>query len=68
MLPARSYHRRFEPNPFKGQLSGESVSVQVAHELGDDRTYQLTHRVAAGNAVTLHSPFEFTIDPGSLLP
>ncbi|MBF6301856.1 Uma2 family endonuclease [Nocardia amamiensis] len=59
---------RFEPNPFKGQLPGESLPVLFAHELGADRTYELTHRVAAGNAVTLRSPFEFTIDPGSLLP
>ncbi|WP_454195067.1 Uma2 family endonuclease [Nocardia sp. Marseille-Q1738] len=59
---------RFEPNPFKGQLPGESLPVLFAHELGADRTYELTHRVPAGNAVTLRSPFEFTIDPGSLLP
>ncbi|MEU7631587.1 Uma2 family endonuclease [Nocardia sp. NPDC049220] len=58
----------FEPNPFKGQLRDESVPVLFAHELGDVGAYQLTHRVAAGNAVTLRSPFEFTIDPGSLLP
>ncbi|MGK8555243.1 Uma2 family endonuclease [Nocardia gipuzkoensis] len=59
---------RLEPNPFEGQLSSESVPILFAHELGADRTYELTHRVAAGNAVTLRSPFEFTIDPGSLLP
>ncbi|WP_433576873.1 Uma2 family endonuclease [Nocardia brasiliensis] len=59
---------RFEPNTFKGQLSGESLPVMFAHELGDARTYELTHRVAAGQAVTLRNPFEFTIDPGSLLP
>jgi Uma2 family endonuclease len=59
---------RLEPHPFEGQLSGESVPVLFAHELGADRTYELTHRVPAGNAVTLRSPFEFTIDPGSLLP
>ncbi|MEU4344482.1 Uma2 family endonuclease [Nocardia sp. NPDC023852] len=59
---------RFEPNSFKGQLSGESLPVLFAHELGDDHAYELTHRVAAGDAVTLRNPFEFTIDPGSLLP
>ncbi|MBF6166541.1 Uma2 family endonuclease [Streptomyces gardneri] len=59
---------RFEPNPFKGQLPGESLPVLFAHELGDDHAYELTHRVAAGNAVTLRSPFEFTIDPVTLLP
>ncbi|WP_040783034.1 Uma2 family endonuclease [Nocardia pneumoniae] len=59
---------RFEPNPFKGQLPGESLPVLFAYELGADHTYELTHRVAAGDAVTLRSPFEFTIDPGSLLP
>ncbi len=59
---------RFEINPFRGQLSGESLPVLFAHELGDDKTYELTHRVAAGDTVTLRSPFEFTIDPATLLP
>ncbi|MFI7001748.1 Uma2 family endonuclease [Nocardia sp. NPDC050175] len=59
---------RFEINPFRGQLSGESLPVLFAHELGDDQTYELTHRVAAGDAVTLRSPFEITIDPRMLLP
>ncbi|WP_245671619.1 Uma2 family endonuclease [Nocardia amamiensis] len=59
---------RLEPHPFEDQLSGESVPVLFAHELGAERTYELTHRVPANNAVTLRSPFEFTIDPGSLLP
>ncbi|MFI2284424.1 Uma2 family endonuclease [Nocardia beijingensis] len=59
---------RFEPNAFKGQLPGESLPVLFAHELGADHTYELTHRVSAGNTVTLRSPFEFTIDPATLLP
>lgn len=59
---------RFEPNAFKGQLPGESLPVLFAHELGADGTYQLTHRVSAGDTVTLRSPFEFTIDPATLLP
>ncbi|WP_433659510.1 Uma2 family endonuclease [Nocardia sp. CA-128927] len=59
---------RFEINPFKGQLPGESLPILFAHELGADKTYELTHRVSAGDTVTLRSPFEFTIDPGSLLP
>lgn len=58
---------RFEINPFKGQLPGESLPILFAHELGDDKTYELTHRVAAGDTVTLRSPFEFIIDPGLLL-
>ncbi|MGQ4616667.1 Uma2 family endonuclease [Nocardia sp. R7R-8] len=59
---------RFEPNAFKGQLPGESLPVLFAHELGGDGTYELTHRVSAGDNVTLRSPFEFTIDPATLLP
>ncbi|PXX68430.1 putative restriction endonuclease [Nocardia tenerifensis] len=59
---------RFEINSFRGQLPGEALPVLFAHELGDDKTYELTHRVGAGDAVTLRRPFEFTIDPGSLLP
>nr|WP_246349940.1 Uma2 family endonuclease [Nocardia barduliensis] len=59
---------RFEPNAFKGQLPGETLPVLFAHELGAEGTYELTHRVAAGNAVTLRSPFEFAIDPATLLP
>ncbi|WP_342803751.1 Uma2 family endonuclease [Nocardia brasiliensis] len=59
---------RFEPKSFKGQPAGESLPVLFAHELGTAQAYELTHRVAAGRATTLRSPFEFTIDPGSLLP
>ncbi|WP_280297337.1 Uma2 family endonuclease [Nocardia abscessus] len=59
---------RFEPNVFKGQLPGESLPVLFAHELGADGTYELTHRISAGDKVTLRSPFEFTIDPATLLP
>ncbi|WP_324194626.1 Uma2 family endonuclease [Nocardia terpenica] len=29
--------------------------------------YELTHRISAGHSATLHSPFEFTIDPATLL-
>ncbi|MFI9510476.1 Uma2 family endonuclease [Nocardia sp. NPDC052566] len=59
---------RFETNAFKGQLPGEVLPVLFAYELGEDRTYELTHRAAAGNTVSLHSPFDFTVDTGSLLP
>lgn len=59
---------RFEIYPFKGQLPGESLPVLFVHELSDNQSYELTHRVAAGDTVTLRSPFEFTIDPGALLP
>lgn len=59
---------RFEINPFKGQLPSETLPVLFAHALGADESYERTHRVAAGDAVTLRSPFEFTIDPVSLMP
>ncbi|GAA5043858.1 Uma2 family endonuclease [Nocardia callitridis] len=59
---------RIEPNAFKGQLPGEVLPVLFAHELGADGVYAQTHRVAAGETVTLRAPFEFAIDPGSLLP
>ncbi|MEU6187388.1 hypothetical protein [Nocardia sp. NPDC047038] len=44
-----------------------SLPVLFAHELGADHSYELTHRVSAGNTVTLRSPFEFTINPATLL-
>ncbi|WP_330250477.1 Uma2 family endonuclease [Nocardia sp. NBC_00565] len=59
---------RFEINPFKGQLPSETLPVLFAHELSADETYERTHRVAAGDTVTLRSPFEFTVDPASLMP
>ncbi|MGQ4598373.1 Uma2 family endonuclease [Nocardia sp. R6R-6] len=59
---------RFEPNAFKGQLPGESLPVLFAYELGANHPYELIHRVAAGNVVTLRSPFDFTIDSKTLLP
>ncbi|MFI6040085.1 Uma2 family endonuclease [Nocardia sp. NPDC051321] len=62
------HYWRLEINSFKGQLPGESLPVLFAYELGGDQTYELTHRVAAGDVVTLRSPFEFTFDPGTLLP
>lgn len=59
---------RVEINPFKGQLREEMLPVLFAHALGADDTYERTHRVAAGDTVTLRSPFEFTVDPASLMP
>ncbi|WP_405134631.1 Uma2 family endonuclease [Nocardia sp. NBC_01388] len=59
---------RIETNRFKGQLPGESLPVLFAFVLDDDGEYQLAHRAPAGEIVTLHSPFEFTVDPGTLLP
>ncbi|MEV0032962.1 Uma2 family endonuclease [Nocardia sp. NPDC050793] len=59
---------RFEFNPFKGQLPGESLPVAFVHALGGDSSYEPTHRVAAGEKVTVRTPFEFTIDPAALLP
>ncbi|MFE3444234.1 Uma2 family endonuclease [Nocardia sp. NPDC059180] len=59
---------RFEMNSFKGRLPGEELPVLFAHVLGSDNTYQQTHRVPAGEKVTLRSPFEVTIDPAALLP
>ncbi|WP_297613277.1 Uma2 family endonuclease [Nocardia sp.] len=59
---------RIETSRFKGQLPGESVPVLFAFVLDDDGEYQLAHRAPAGAKVTLHSPFEFTVDPATLLP
>ncbi|WP_067672117.1 Uma2 family endonuclease [Nocardia miyunensis] len=56
-----------EINSFKGRLPGEGLPVLFAYIRGDDGEYQLTHRVAAGTAATLHSPFEFTVDPATLM-
>ncbi len=59
---------RFELNPFEGQLPGECLPVGFVYSLGADKAYEPTHRVAAGDKVSVRTPFEFTIDPGSLLP
>ncbi|AVH25204.1 Uma2 family endonuclease [Nocardia cyriacigeorgica] len=59
---------RFEINSFKGRLPGEELPVLFAHVLGSDNTYEQTHRVPAGEKVTLRSPFDVTIDPAALLP
>ncbi|MCM6775109.1 Uma2 family endonuclease [Nocardia sp. CDC159] len=58
---------RLEINSFKGRLPGEQLPVLFAYVLGDDGEYELTHRIQAGESVALHSPFEFTIDPATLL-
>lgn len=58
---------RFEANRFKGQLPGEALPVLFAYELADNGEYQLVQRAPAGEKVTLHSPFEFTVDPATLL-
>ncbi|WP_187689538.1 Uma2 family endonuclease [Nocardia wallacei] len=58
---------RIETNSFKGRLPGESVPVLFAHIRGENGEYELTHRISAGEPATLHSPFEFTIDPATLL-
>ncbi|RJO76441.1 Uma2 family endonuclease [Nocardia panacis] len=59
---------RIEINPFKGQLPNEALPVLFAYEPGVDGSYAPTHRVSAGQSVTLRNPFELTIDPGTLLP
>lgn len=59
---------RFEINAFKGRLADEQLPVLFAYALGPDGEYEQTHRASAGNLVTLRSPFEFTLDPGALLP
>ncbi|WP_433628378.1 Uma2 family endonuclease [Nocardia sp. CA-120079] len=59
---------RVEINPFKGQLADEKLPVLFAHALGSEDAYERTHRVAAGDTATLRSPFEFTVDPASLMP
>ncbi|MFI5780508.1 Uma2 family endonuclease [Nocardia sp. NPDC051570] len=58
---------RIEVNSFKGRLPSEQLPVLFAYVLGDDGEYGLTHRIPAGELVTLRSPFEFTIDPATLL-
>ncbi|WP_067994066.1 Uma2 family endonuclease [Nocardia pseudobrasiliensis] len=58
---------RIEINSFKGRLPGEQLPVLFAHSLGESGEYELTHRIRAGESVKLHSPFEFTIDPATLL-
>lgn len=58
---------RVEINPFGGQLVNEALPVLFTHVLGADETYEQTHRVAAGDTVTLRAPFELTVDPGSLV-
>ncbi|MFD4427935.1 Uma2 family endonuclease [Nocardia sp. NPDC058497] len=59
---------RFEINPFKSQLADERLPVLFAYALGPGGEYEQTHRVSAGNPVTLRAPFEVTVDPGALLP
>ncbi len=59
---------RIETNRFKGQLPGELLPVLFGYELGEEGEYELVHRVSSGNKVGLSSPFDFTIDPGDLLP
>ncbi|WP_460700186.1 Uma2 family endonuclease [Nocardia thraciensis] len=58
---------RVETNAFKGRLPGETMPVLFAYTLGDNGEYELTHRISAGEPATLHAPFEFTIDPATLL-
>ncbi|WP_280335348.1 Uma2 family endonuclease [Nocardia wallacei] len=58
---------RIEAHSFKGRLPDEAVPVLFAHVLGRNGEYEATHRISAGECATLHSPFEFTIDPATLL-
>ncbi|MFF0453621.1 Uma2 family endonuclease [Nocardia africana] len=58
---------RVEINSFKGRLPGEELPVLFAYALGEDRAYELVQRAAAGAEVTLHAPFEFAVDPATLL-
>ncbi|MGV9415184.1 Uma2 family endonuclease [Nocardia sp. NPDC003693] len=59
---------RFEVKPFKGQLPGESLPVLFAYTLGESGEYGAEQRISGGAAQTLSSPFEFTLDPATLLP
>ncbi|UFT00126.1 Uma2 family endonuclease [Nocardia huaxiensis] len=59
---------RIEPSRFKGQLPGESLPVLFAYVLSDAGECELVQRVPAGVQAELGSPFEFTIDPASLVP
>ncbi|MBF6172720.1 Uma2 family endonuclease [Nocardia blacklockiae] len=58
---------RIEVGPFEGALPGEATPVLFAYVLSEKGKYDLTHRIPAGEPTTLHSPFEFTIDPATLL-
>jgi hypothetical protein len=58
---------RIEINPFEGRLPGEELPVLFAYTRDDDGEYQLTTRVAAGTSATMLSPFEFTVDPATLM-
>ncbi|MEV5838452.1 Uma2 family endonuclease [Nocardia sp. NPDC052112] len=59
---------RVEINPFGDQLVNEALPVVFTHVLGADETYAQKHRVATGDIVTVRDPFEFTVDPASLMP
>ncbi|NKY84998.1 Uma2 family endonuclease [Nocardia veterana] len=58
---------RIEINSFKGRLPGEQLPVLFAYALGENGEYELVQRAAAGAEVTLHAPFELTVDPATLL-
>ncbi len=58
---------RIEINSFKGRLPGEELPVLFAYALGESGEYELVRRAAAGAEVTLRAPFEFTVDPATLL-
>ncbi len=58
---------RIEIDPCKGRLPGEELPVLFAYARGDDGEYQLTNRASAGTSVTFKSPFEFTVDPATLM-
>ncbi|MGW4633167.1 Uma2 family endonuclease [Nocardia sp. NPDC004415] len=63
-----SHYWRFEINAFKGQLPGETLPVLFAYSLGTDGAYVQTLRLSAGREEMVPAPFEFKVDPGSLLP
>ncbi len=58
---------RIEINSFKGRLPGEELPVLFAYALSGSGEYELIQRAAAGAEVTLHAPFELTVDPATLL-
>ncbi|WP_225725584.1 MULTISPECIES: Uma2 family endonuclease [Nocardia] len=61
------HYWRCEIQPVHPQLPGELPPVVFTYVLGTDGSYQLTHRVSAGDTVTLRIPFEFCVDPAALL-
>jgi len=60
------HYWRIETHGFKGRLPDETLPVLFAHTLGENGSYEMTHRVPAGRFITLAEPVRITLDPGAL--